>query len=175
MQKASKFMKDLTATVVIGVIIGFIVKTYLFGIVIVQGASMENTLHTGDIGVVSRMIDRDKIERGSIVTLTDGYDMNFIKRVIGVSGDKVSIKNDTVYVNGKPLKEGYIEQPYNQKENHLTTMDDMEEVTVPEGYYFVMGDNRLVSFDSRNGLGLIDKDNIIGKLKIKLFKVPINE
>ncbi len=90
---------------------------------------------------------------------------NLIKRVIGVPGDTVEVLDGVVTVNGEVLNEPYI--------NTITT-DAAYYENIPEGKYFVMGDNRVVSLDSRNpSVGLIDGDKIIGRALFRFF--PLNK
>lgn len=98
---------------------------------------------------------------------TDGGEgKKLIKRIIGLGGDTIEIKNGIVYRNGTPLEEDYI--------NKKTTMGDMEKVTVSENCVFVMGDNRAVSLDSRDSaIGEIPMKDIIGRADLRLL--PLNE
>ena len=111
----------------------------------VPSGSMENTIMTGDrlFGFRLSYLFSDP-ERGDIVIFKypDNESINYIKRIIGLPGETVTIKKGTVYINGSPLKEDYL------KEEWLIANDGME-FQVPEGYYFMMGDNRNNSKDSR--------------------------
>ncbi len=111
----------------------------------VPSGSMENTIMTGDrlFGFRLSYLFSDP-ERGDIVIFKypDDESINYIKRIIGLPGETVTIKKGTVYINGSPLKEDYL------KEEWLIANDGME-FQVPEGYYFMMGDNRNNSKDSR--------------------------
>jgi signal peptidase I len=124
---------------------------------IVEGSSMEPNFHTGQMLIVSKLAYQiGKPQRGDVVVfqypgnLTDDY----IKRLIGLPGDTVEIRDSQVFVNGQLLNEPYLPPqstvPYHGK------------WTVPEGSYFVLGDNRQFSSDSRSW-GMLSEDYIIGK------------
>ena len=95
-----------------------------------------------------------------------------MKRIIGLPGEKIEVKNDTLYVNNQSINEPYLSDK--QVEVDLLKIDltgDFEPVQVPDNHYFVMGDNRLDSRDSRNGLGYIDKEDIVGTVNYVLLPI----
>ena len=103
-------------------------------------------------------------ERGEIIVFRFPADptQNFVKRVIGLPGDIVELRDTEVYVNGKLLDEPYERVEINEPQHRP--------VTVEEGTYFVLGDNRLQSEDSRsNRVGLIPEENIIGKVWVEYW------
>jgi signal peptidase I len=148
----------------------------------VDGLSMYPTLEDGEYLIVNKLayaeVDMDRLgnfvpfveagddptrqvfggpERGDIVVLEDPREQNtdLIKRIIGLPGETIEIVDGEVYINDFLLTEPYIKQEWD---------DTKEKILIPEGYYFVMGDNRSNSLDSRNGgIGLISEDLIIGK------------
>ena len=130
----------------------------------VSGQSMYPTLHNNDRMLMSKLGD---INRFDVVVLhAPDQDKEYIKRVIGMPGDTVEVKEGKLYINGQP-----VEQPFINNEilvNKTVYIDDftLQELTgeskVPEGKYFVMGDNRGVSRDSRM-IGFIDRTAIEGK------------
>ena len=127
---------------------------------------MDDTLHDGNYLILNKLAYRSESPKyGDIVVFPSdadgGEEKLFIKRVIGVGGDEVTVDGKTVYVNGKQLDE-----PYVQKDTEGTGAS--KSWTVPEGKVFVMGDNRDVSLDSRR-IGPIDEDIIIGKVALRLF------
>ena len=140
--------------------------TFVMRITIVDGHSMENTLHHGDIVLVRSIGYTPK--QGDIVVLTKTTfrEASIIKRVIATEGQTVDIvyATSTVYVDGVALEEDYINEP--------TYVEEGTEfpLTVPEGSIFVMGDNRNHSSDSRSSdLGTVDTRYVIGKAVFLLF------
>lgn len=164
--EALSWVIDIAVAVLIAVVISrFAVPT------IVQEHSMDDTLHNNDYLVLwkAQYMFGGEPEYGDIIVfksdLVDersGKNKNLIKRVIGVPGDRIEITGGAVYKNGQMLYEPYIRDGY--------TNSEMAEVTVPEGKLFAMGDNRLVSLDSRSPeVGFIDEDRVIGKAVFRLF------
>ena len=130
----------------------------------VSGASMYPTLHNGDRMVLSKV---GAIHRFDVVILkAPDENVEYIKRVIGMPGDTVEMKSGVLYINGKKVDQPFINTEALAKQTVF--MDDftLESLTgeskVPEGKYFVLGDNRGVSKDSRM-IGFIDRSAIEGK------------
>ena len=159
--------------IVIAIIFAAIILAF-FKPIIVQQESMQPNFYSGDYVITSRQSYRlfGEPQRGDIIVFkSDLYDdsgkqKNLIKRIIGLPGDTVEIKEGDVYINGELLQEEYV------AEQGLS--GEMEAVTVPAGRLFVMGDNRGVSLDSRSeAVGTIDMDAIVGKVVIRLY--PFSE
>ncbi|MGI5997238.1 MAG: signal peptidase I [Lutispora sp.] len=149
-------------------IIAFVLKTFIFQIAYVKGPSMEPTLYEGQILIVSKLNYRiGAPKRGDIVVLSDNLEhKDLIKRVIGLPGEKIDIRDGFVYINGELLEEKYISVP--------TYEYGFEGSKVPEDKYFVLGDNRPESRDSRSGsLGFVERENIMGKAVFRLW--PLNK
>lgn len=145
--------RRLLVLVTVGALVVLLVRATLVNAQ-VSGVSMSPTLGSGQLVLVDRAVHSPK--RGDVIVFRsveeEGQDL--IKRVIGVPGDTVEMRDGVVYLNGEPLDErGYIPAPGS------TTMDP---VTIPEGRYWVMGDNRTESYDSRD-FGTIPGDHIIGR------------
>ena len=166
--KTKEWIKDLATALIIA-----LVFLQLLTPTLVREHSMENTLHQNDYLFVSRRHYSwfgNDLQRGDIITfdseLTTGLGMKkiLVKRIIGLPGDKISISDGKVYINGEAQEEPYTKDGYTS-----TTMD---EVTVPEGYIFVLGDNRQNSTDSRSPeVGFIDINRIRGKVVFRLFPI----
>jgi signal peptidase I len=149
-------------------VIAFILKTYVFQIALVNQISMEPTLHEGQILVIAKVnyLFGDP-KRGDIVVLKDELENKYlIKRAIGLPGEVIDIKNDRVYINEKELNPDYTKTP--------TQDNGFVKSKVPEGKYFVMGDNRPHSRDSRSDtVGFVDSRNIVGKAVFRIW--PLNK
>lgn len=134
---------------------------------VVSGASMDPTFHDGDYLIVDQLSKRfDEIKRESVVIFRYPKDPSkfFIKRIIGLPGDHIEILDGVVTVNGQVLDEPYIEDKNKKSEDLIVTLRGNE--------YFVLGDNRLGSLDSR-AWGPVDRNLIIGQPVARLL--PINK
>jgi signal peptidase I len=148
---AREIVETIALTILIFLAIHFTVQNYQ-----ISGPSMQNTLHTGQFVLVNKVAYLFHApERGDIVVFhePDQPDRDLIKRVIGLPGDTIKLDGTNVWVDGVELNEPYITQRSNPA---------AETVTVPPNDYFVMGDNRPVSEDSRY-FGFVPKDYIVGK------------
>ena len=164
--KGNLELKEWIQSAVIAIVLAFIIKMFLFDFVMVQGSSMFPTLVEGDRLIVNKIgYTIGEPEYGDIVILSYSDSVEYVKRVIGKGGDTIEIKDMVVYRNGEPLEEDYINtDPY----------EDFSKVTVPIGTYFVMGDNRANSSDSRYpSLGFVERDAIDGKVIFRIW--PLSE
>ena len=131
---------------------------FLYQPVRVEGTSMLPVLQDQDRLFINKFVYRfDSIHRGDVVVFLYPRDhtKSFIKRIIAVSGDKLRIDHGTVWVNGQALKEPYVPQKFEDDRSQ-------PEITIPKGSFWVMGDHRLVSMDSRD-FGPVPKDLIYGR------------
>lgn len=154
--------REWIQSIIIAVVLAFVIKMFLFDFVLVQGSSMHPTLENGDRLIINKIEYRlGEPDYGDIVILNYSSSVEYVKRVIARGGDTVSIKDQVVYVNGEPIDEPYVNtDPYG----------DFPEVTVPEGTYFVMGDNRANSSDSRfTSLGFVDRKDIVGHVFFRFW------
>jgi signal peptidase I len=131
----------------------------------IDGTSMEPNLHDGQYVIVNKTaywFGRSSARGDVIIFNAPDQPLDRVKRVIGLPGDTVEVKPDgTVYVNGELLDEPYLPS------HHSGTSGVW---TVPEGEYFVMGDNRSVSYDSRE-VGTVPRDMIIGKALVIIWPI----
>jgi signal peptidase I len=187
-----RWLGEMPGLIVLSLVLAILIKTFLIQAFYIPSGSMEDTLKVNDRVLVSKVpyYFREP-ERGDIIVFEDptpgrqpkrsafgaavhwlfqgiGFQKpdseDFIKRVIGTPGDTVEAKKGHVYVNGVKIDEPYVKG----------TTQDFTKLTVPDGMYFVLGDNRQQSEDSRYGLGVhalpsrseigfIPRDDIIGK------------
>lgn len=150
-------------TIVFTVLFVALVTTFIFRIAPVNGISMLPTLSDGDNLITTTL--HGEYKHGDIVVVRRQRGTPLVKRVIGVEGDKINIDFEAgiVYRNGEALDEPYINEPTS------AALDFKEEVIVPEGHVFIMGDNRNHSDDSRSeDIGMIDCRNIYGKVIFRL-------
>ncbi|MBR3229481.1 MAG: signal peptidase I [Bacilli bacterium] len=148
-------IKEIIPYLVI-IIVVVLIRTFVITPIRVDGLSMYSTLNDGDILLLEKY---DKaFKRFDIVVFTNGED-RLIKRVIGLPGDKIEYKNNKLYINGKYKKEKFLT---NNQKTFDFSLEDIGYKKIPKDYYFVLGDNRTNSTDSRI-LGLIKKEKIQGK------------
>ena len=164
--KIAKEILEWALTIIIPVVAALLIHQYLFTFARVDGTSMLDTLHENNIMGVSRLNYRlNEPQRGEIITCNYPEDGNklFVKRIIGLPGETIEIREGTVYIDGEPIAETY-----------LTRVDDqsMDPITLAKDEIFVMGDNRPVSRDSR-AVGPLTLDEIYGRVLFVAF--PFNE
>ncbi|QPQ31329.1 signal peptidase I [Lysinibacillus sp. JNUCC 51] len=155
-------------------LVAFVIKQFLFTPVLVKGASMMPTLEDQDRVIINKIGPKFKsVDRFDIVVVKMNEEENYIKRIIGLPGDKIEYKDDQLYINGEKYSEPYLDQYKKElKDSGSLTYDFkleqiLGETTVPEGNYFVLGDNRRVSKDSRfPEVGFIPKEKIMGTTSI---------
>lgn len=154
------------------VIIALACRQFFFTPITVFGESMEPSFQDHDKVIISKT---SKIERFDVIVFDapDSENEHYIKRVIGLPGDSIEMKNDVLYINGEAFNEPYLSE--NKKDNpfgKLTEDFSLPEKTgktkVPDDMLFVMGDNRLNSKDSRT-FGLISYDAVIGEVKFRIY------
>jgi signal peptidase I len=161
-QKAyNKALRGTVYVLTIVAAVAVLIATLVLPVLQIEGTSMEPTLHNGDIVLLMKTT---RFERGDLCGFTWNNKL-LIKRVIGVPGDWIEIDTDgTVYLNGEKLDEPYVEQ------KAFGECDLEFPFQVPAEQYFVIGDMRENSIDSRNTLiGCIPKDQIVGKVFFRVW------
>lgn len=168
----SEFMSWLVA-ILFGIVISFICREFVFSPLIVKGASMMPTYENEDVIIVSKISEINRFDQ--VVFEAPFEEEYYIKRVIGLPGDTVEMKDDILIINNKEYEESYVKRENNQRHIRVTENFTLEELTgydkVPKGFLFVLGDNRLRSSDSRH-YGLVPFDSVLGESKIRVY--PLN-
>ena len=151
-------LNDWLVSIIVAVALAFCIRTFIFEPYKVEGTSMYPTLFHQERLIVNKIIYfLEDPKRNEIVVFRYPKDesRDFIKRVIGVEGDTIEIKDGKVYLNDELLDESYILEP---------TRSTFPKRTIPSGHIFVMGDNRNNSEDSRfRGVGFLPLDMVKGK------------
>ena len=192
-KRPDRFWRELPILIVVALAVAILVKSFLIQAFFIPSDSMEPTLERGDRILVCRVCLRfGDIQRGDVVVFSDpdpqpgsergaigaalhwlgeGIGVaqpendDFVKRVIGLPGDVVEIRDGVVYVNGTKLEEPYLDPDRDTR--------SFPPRTVPDGMLFVLGDNRPVSGDSRfpppTGVGLVPEDKVIGKAFVIVY------
>jgi signal peptidase I len=154
-------------SIAIGVLIFFVIRSFVFRLAHVDGSSMEPTLFHGDMIILNRFtyLFSDP-QVGDIVAFP--YPQNpseyYIKRIIAVPGDVVDLRDSGFYINGVALSDEFADYPI------IARGDVVFPVTVAEGHYFMLGDNRNGSVDSRfRSVGTIAARNMVGKVALRIW------
>src|SRR2546429_2471298 len=169
--RQKSFLRDTLEIVFLALVL-YLVIQYAVQTVHVLGSSMYATLYNNDLLVASKISYKlHAPQRGDIVIFKppDPDVRDFIKRVIAVPGDRLRIDHGTVYINGEVLREPYLPEKWTYSNSWPATGQDY---VLPPDHYFVMGDNRNHSSDSRD-FGPIDASSILGKAEIRIW--PLNE
>ena len=159
MEKIKNILKEYLPYILILIVIIFI-RTFIVTLVRVDGSSMEKTHHNGEILILNKL-DKD-FDRFDIIVIKYNNE-RLVKRIIGLPGEQVRYRNNQLFINGKKIKEKFIDG-----ETANFNIMELGYNKIPKNYYFVVGDNRDNSLDSRY-IGLIKKEQIQGTNKIRLF------
>ena len=213
-------LAETIKTIIYAILIAVVIRTFLYEPFKIPSGSMYPSLYVGDFLFVSKYtygyskhsfpfsmalfngrVWADEPERGDVVVFKFPQDnrTDYIKRVIGLPGDKIKLENGRLYINGNLVKREQIDDfvlrdkygnverfrqyvetlPNGVKHNILEISDselydDVPELTVPEGTYFMMGDNRDRSDDSRVNVGFVPFENLVGKARVLFFSYDGN-
>lgn len=165
-KRKKSMIRDLLETVISAGIIAFIIITFIGQVTVVRGASMEPTLHDNERLIANKISYRfETPERGEIIIFRPPLEIkrNYIKRIIGVPGDKIEITKGKIYLNDKKLEEPYVKN---------RSYENMPPTIVPDNSFFVLGDNRPNSSDSRYW-GFVPRKNVVGRAWIVFW--PLNK
>lgn len=157
-----EFIKDSLKYLILIAIV-FFIALFVISFEQVIGPSMKGTLDAGDVTIVNKLVYKLRtIKRNEIVSINQ-KDKIMVKRVIGLPGEHIEYKDNKLYVNGSLILENNI-----SVETKDFKLEDIGYETIPKNMYFVLGDNRTNSSDSRE-FGLVKKDEIIGKIVMRLY------
>ncbi|UYZ23126.1 signal peptidase I [Mesobacillus jeotgali] len=162
----------------LGMIIFVFIRIFFFSNYVVEGESMLPTLEDGNKVVVNKLgYETEDLERFDVIVFHANEEEDYVKRVIGLPGEKVEYREDMLFINGKKVNEPFLKQYREQSPGGYFTGDfTIEDLTgverVPEGKLFVLGDNRLGSWDSRQ-IGFISEDQVVGKVNLRYW--PLEE
>jgi signal peptidase I len=190
-RKSHGFFGSTPFLVLVALAIAILVKTFLIQAFYIPSASMEPTLEIGDRVFVNKLAyDIGDLARGDVIVFANPHpeqlqergavgaflhwlgegigfaqpaDEDFIKRVIGLPGETIEIRDNVVYIDGEPLDEPYLTDAARRSNG------DFPETRIPPDQLFMMGDNRGNSADSRYGLGLVPVDKVIGRAFIVIW------
>lgn len=179
-----KSFRDTLEAIVVALLLAFVIRAFVVQAFKIPSGSMLETLQIGDHLLVTKfaydvrlpsnlwldttdgkvLFQTGDPQRGDIVVFKFPEDetKDYIKRVIGTPGDTVEIRDKAVYINGEKLNEPYVRHT---KFDNVPIRDNFGPVTIPEGRYFMLGDNREGSFDSR-WWGTVKREKIVGKALI---------
>lgn len=154
----SKFWKEFFKALIISAILAFAIRYFVIQPFKVQGASMQPSFYPNDYLIVDEISPRFKdFQRGEVIVFKHGPSF-YIKRIIGLPGEKLEIKNSKIYINNLVLDEEYLIESTTGEKN----------IKLQEYQYFVLGDNRDASSDSRNW-GALEKSDIVGRVWLRLL------
>jgi signal peptidase I len=189
--RARRFVGSTPFLILVALVIAIVVKSFLVQAFYIPSASMEPTLDIGDRVFVNKLAyDLGDVGRGDVIVfqnpspgavpdrgVVDGFlhwlgegigvaqpeNEDFIKRVIGLPGETLEIRDNVVYIDGEPIDEPYLTREARRFNG------DFGPTEIPADSYFVMGDNRGNSADSRYGLGFVPEDKIIGRAFVVIW------
>lgn len=168
----SEIVWEWTKALVVAIGMALFIRYFVLIPVQVEGDSMEPTLQPASYILYHQLTP---IDRFDIILFHDDYGEVYIKRVVGLPGETVAYENDRLYINGELITEPFLKQA--REENQIYTTDfsiteaaDQQEV--PAGHYFVLGDNRPRSKDSRM-FGFVPETSVEGKAQVVIY--PLNQ
>ncbi|WP_125681647.1 signal peptidase I [Levilactobacillus yonginensis] len=179
--KAFRSILSWVLPILIALVVVLLVRTYVFEVVKVSGGSMEPNLADQERMVVVKPL---KLKRLSVIVF-DAYgedpqaakNTNYVKRVIGLPGDKVVSKNGYIYVNNQAINQSFISKDERTSGTGNWTLSSLAKAhdwkyqgnTVPQNHYFVLGDHRSISEDGR-AWGYVDSDKVMGIVKVPFWQ-----
>lgn len=167
----SREIWDWAKAIAVALVLAYLIRTFLFAPTIVDGESMRETLQDQERLIVNKIVYLfHPPQRGDIIVFHAVQNKDFIKRVIGVAGDRIEMKNDHLYINGKEVVEDYLAKNKAEWKGEGPYTNDFVVERVPDGTVFVLGDNRVNSTDSRI-LGPISLDRVVGRADLAFWPI----
>ena len=161
-----EFLKDSFGFIVI-ILVVLLANIYVISFEQVQGPSMQENLYTGDIVILNKILFKFRdIKRCDVVSLEQDS-KHMVKRVIGLPGEHIEFKDNYLYINGQKYEEPYLKEGTVTKDFKIEDLKGNPSI-IPEDMYFVVGDNRMDSMDSRD-FGFVKKSDIKGKVSIRIW------
>lgn len=158
---------DWLKAIVIAVVTILLLRQFGLATSVVEGESMYPALENGEKIIFNKFVYIvSEPKRGDIIIIQQ-TDKNYVKRIVGMPGERIEMKNHTLYIDNEPLEELFVD------EHNIQLTGDFGPYEIPDDHYFVIGDNRAISKDSRNGLGFINRSEIIGRSEFVIY--PLNE
>lgn len=163
-EKGKEILKTLLTYVAI-ILVVILIRIFFIDPVRVDGKSMDTTLKNGEILLLNKIVyKKGDIKRFDIVVIDEG-DKSIIKRVIGLPGETIEYKDNKLYIDGKEVQD-----PYPSSKTDDFSIEDIGHTKIPGDTYFVMGDNRINSLDSRYpSVGVIKKEQIVGRARFRIW------
>lgn len=189
-KKKKSVVREYVEAIGIAILLALFIRTFVVQAFKIPSGSMLPTLMIGDHLLVNKFIYGIRVpfsgrvlvplkdpQSGDIIVFKFPKDrsIDYIKRVVGVPGDEIEIKNKKLYLNGEPTSDPYAHYTTTQiLPGSVSPKDNLGPITVPEGKYFVMGDNRDNSSDSRFW-GFVENNDVLGKAMIIYWSWDIDE
>lgn len=177
LREVTEFLRD-AGKYIISLAVLVVIFIFIITFQPVAGNSMHPTLEEGNVIVVSKLAYKlGSPKRNEIAVVKDSNNKSFVKRIIGLPGEKIDYLNGVLYINDKPYKETFISdtvKTHNFLFEDICSLEDCPDGIIPEDMYMVLGDNRPESVDSRDpDFGLLTKKQIKGKMLFRIW--PLNK
>ncbi len=164
-EKKKKLFKEILPYIIIVIVI-LLIKKFIFTTILVNGTSMNNTLKEKDVMILDKVSYRFKEIKRFDIVVANVSKTRLIKRVIGLPGEHIKYENNELYINNKKVSD-----TYGSDVTYDFDLSEFELAKIPEDCYFIMGDNRTDSIDSRV-IGVVNKKDIVGHATFIIF--PFN-
>ncbi|MDF2716348.1 MAG: type signal peptidase-like protein [Paenibacillus sp.] len=169
MQRVKTVLKEWVPPLAIAIILSLLIQTYVAQAVKVPSGSMEPNININDRLVMEKMLKFTNFGHGDIVVFNHAAEskdeVRYVKRLIGLPGDTIEVKDGTLYRNGEAVDEPYLKAKMNYT---------LERITVPDNKYFFLGDNRNNSYDAHLWPNrYVDKSELVGKVLFRFY--PFND